>query len=48
MKKPLKKKTIWKKKEGNKNIKKAKRISDYLEYRDVYDALIDYKKIINF
>jgi hypothetical protein len=48
MKKTFKKKTIWKEKETKKNFKRAKRISAYLEYRNVYDDLIEYTKVISF
>ena len=48
MRKIFKKKTIWEKKETRENLKETKNISALRKYKDVYDDLLEYKKVIAF
>ncbi len=48
MSRTFKKNIIQKEKQTKKNSKKAKIISAYRKYRDVYDELLEYKKVTSY
>lgn len=48
MSKTFKKKKVLKERQTKKNIKKAKIVSAYQNYNEVYEDLLEYKKVINY